>query len=226
MREGRWSRIGVFCLSAATAAGVLLLLSAQAGGGLIAGVGIAELMTDGTYCGWYKYTYTVTWDLSKALSHLDLVLPAACADGDFHFAFDTEAGGDVDGRSTGSGYRHGHPITFTVPFEGAFEPRGDPSISLGAPLIKWEPAGNPGKDGVGQFWFYSSSAPTIGLYEDVWAAKYGSCKVFGDLTGAYPSCERAQHAPEAATLAYLLAGGAGMLATRRQQRGGRSASGR
>jgi hypothetical protein len=219
------SKILTVCFSAAAAIGALLICSSQAGGTLISGVGAAELMTEGTYSGWYKYTYTVQWDLSKDLSHLDLVMPDCSTEGQIQFAFDTDAGGSEDGHSTPSGYHTGQPVVFSVPYAGAFEPRGDPSISLAKPLIKWEPYScrQPGKDGVGEFWFYSTGAPITGLFGDVWAAKFGQNTVYGDLTGDYPTC--AEPVPEPATLAYLAVGVAAALANRRRRRGRRGEDG-
>ena len=80
----------------------------------------------GPYSGWCKYTYTVTWDLSKSLSHLDLVMPDCSTEGRVQFAFDTEAGGGEEGHSTRSDYHTGQPVVFSVPYAGAFEPRGGP----------------------------------------------------------------------------------------------------
>ena len=210
------SKILTVCFSAAAAIGAVLVLSSQAGGALISGIGAAELMTEGTYSGWYKYTYAVQWDLSKSLSHLDLVMPDCSTEGWVQFGFDTDAGGSEDGHSTGSDYHTGQPVAVSVPYAGAFEPRGDPSISLGKPLIKWEPYScrQPGKDGVGEFWFYSTGAPITGLFDDAWAAKFGQNTVYGDLTGDYPTCARP--VPEPATLAYLAVGVASALANRRR----------
>jgi hypothetical protein len=225
MSQHSRSKILTVCFSAAAAIGALLVCSSQAGGALISGVGAAELMTEGSYSGWYKYTYTVTWDLSKDLSHLDLVVPDCSTGGWCQFAFDTDAGGSEDGHSTGSDYHTGQPVVFSVPYAGAFEPRGDPSISLAKPLIKWEPYScrQPGKDGVGEFWFYSTGAPITGLFDDVWAAKFGQNTVYGDLTGAYPTCD--EPVPEPATLAYLAVGVAAALVNRRRRRGRRGEDG-
>ncbi|MCX5654432.1 MAG: PEP-CTERM sorting domain-containing protein [Planctomycetota bacterium] len=221
------SKIGVFCLSAAAAIAALLLASAPASGSTISAVGTVEQVTGGVYDGWFKYSYTVTWDFSKGLSHLDLTLPAASLTGAIDFAFGLGAAG----QSTGSSYHKGDTPIYSVLYDGAFEPRGDPSTSLTQPLLKWEPAdgGSPGKVGVGQFWFYSDAAPITGTFEDVLAAKYGTSKIFGDLAGAYPSSAKPEPEPipEPATMAYLLVGASlTWLARRRQRRTRRAAAAR
>jgi hypothetical protein len=229
MRTLSGSKTCAVGLSVAAAVAAVLAFSAQADGALITGVGAAELMTEGTYSGWYKYTYMVTWDLTKALSHLDLLMPDCGAQDGIQFAFDTAVGGDSDGQSTGGKYHEGQPVVFTVRFDGGFEPRGDPSLSLGTPLIKWEPnsSHHPGKYGVGQFWFYSDAAPTTGTFEDSWVAKFGSNEVRGDLTGAYPARVQPgpRPVPEPATLAYLVIGAVATVVARVRRRGRRGGNG-
>jgi hypothetical protein len=215
MRHTRLSRIGAFCLSAAIAIGTVLLLSAPASGATMSAVGTASQVTDGTYAGWYLYSYTLTWDLSKGLSHVDFTLPPASLTGIISFAFDS----GTNGQSTGHNYRKGNTPVYTVSYDGAFEPRGDPSISLTAPILKWEPVsgGSPGKAGVGTFWFYSDAAPLTGTFTDVLAAKYGRHTIYGDLTGAYPSSSQPQPIPEPATIAYLVFGLGAAWVTRRRR---------
>jgi hypothetical protein len=216
------SKIGVFCLSAAAAVAALLLASAPASGSTISAVGTAEQVTGGVYGGWYKYSYTLTWDLSKGLSHVDMVIPP-CAAQFKQFGFDTEIGGANDGLSTGSSYHTGDPLNFVIPFEGAYEPRGDPSISLDSPIIKWEPMNGEdlGKVGVGEFSFYSNAIPYTGTFENAFYAKFGRNEIAGNLTGPVPVCQNP--VPEPATMAYLLVGaGLTWLARRRNRRAARS----
>jgi len=165
---------------------------ADAGASVISAVGSAELISEGAFAGWYKYTYDVTWSLSRGLSHWDLVLKPACTQEDHLFVFDTDVGGAYDGLSTGKNWSTGDPIVFTVSYEGDFEASGDPSIGLTSPLMKWEPNENnnqPGKRGVGTFWFYANVIPEYNTFEDVVVGKYSRYTKYGDLTGAYPSCE-------------------------------------
>ncbi len=196
-------------LAGCLALGALLASGSAARASVISGTGTADLVQTGDYAGWYKYTYEVTWNLSKSLSHLDLVLKPGCTQDDHHIVFETELGGAADGESTGECWNPNKPVVFTVSYEGMFEPNGDPSIKLAEALIKWEPYENgdePGKKGVGQFWFYANILPEYGSFDNVFAGKYGKNKVFGDMTGAYPSCEII---PDPAT-AVLLLGGLGL----------------
>jgi len=207
-----WTR----CLTACLAAVLSLAWAGEAGAGLISATGTAELVQGGDYAGWYKYTYDLTWDLKKGLSHWDLLLKPGCTQPDHQIVFETALGGASDGLSTGDGWKPSKPVVFTVSYEGMFEPQGDPSINLTAPLIKWEPDetyDEPGKKGTGQFWFYANILPEYGTFDDVLAAKYGRSKIFGDLDGAYPSC---QIIPEPATLVLLGLGGVGIVLTRRR----------
>jgi hypothetical protein len=180
-------------------------------------VGTAEQVSTGPYAGWYLYTYTVTWDLSKSLSQVDLTLPPASLTGAIDFAFNSGAAG----QSTGSSYHKGDTPIYTVTYCGTFELGGNPSISLTAPILKWQPSGSdsPAKWGVGVFSYYSDAAPLTGTFTDVLAAKYGNNVIYGDLTGAYPSASQPQPIPEPATMAYLLFGvGAAWVSRRRNRR--------
>ncbi|GAF68808.1 unnamed protein product, partial [marine sediment metagenome] len=85
---------------------------------------------------------------------------------------------------------------------------GDPSVSVWAPVIKWEPDemdDEPGKQGAGAFWFYSNVIPEYGDFGDVMVAKYGPHKKSGNLSGAYPSC-KILPVPEPFTVGFLGAG--------------------
>ncbi|MGB2936606.1 MAG: hypothetical protein WBD05_00170 [Phycisphaerae bacterium] len=206
MARSRDKRLRTICKGALlTLVGVLLgALAAEAS--TISGTGTAELLDEGPYAGWYQYTYDATWDLSKGLSHLDLILKPGCVAEDHLFHFDTDMGGPHDGLSTGEGWGTNDPVVFTVPYQGFFEVGGDPSVSVSAPVVKWEPDetdDEPGKQGVGTFWFYSNVIPEYSDFGDVMVAKYGPHKKSGNLSGAYPSCEII---PEPFTAGFLGAG--------------------
>jgi hypothetical protein len=199
-------------------AGVVLLLAATATGSPISAVGTAEQVTEGEFAGFYKYTYQVTWDLAKGLSHLDFILPD-CEFSECHLGFSSDSGLPPDGMSTGANYSPGGPADLTVSYIGTYETR-DPSISLNTPIIKWEPDGGVGKLGIGTFWFYTSTAPTTGVFEDLLVAKNGQNATYGDILGEYPSCEPQRLvpvAPEPATLAFLGAGVLAVMAGRRRR---------
>ena len=210
MTRTKWTRLKTLGLSTLVFAGVVLLLAGTATGSPISGVGTAEQVTEGEFAGWYKYTYQVTWDLEKGLSHLDLILP------DGHPGFSSDIGLPPDGMSTGANYSPGGPADLTVSYFGTYETR-DPSISLNTPIIKWEPDGGVGKLGIGTFWFYTSTAPTTGAFEDLLVAKNGQNATYGDILGAYPSFEPPEPVPEPATLALFGVGIAVMLAGRRRR---------
>lgn len=211
-------------LVASLALALLALAAAPATGSVISAVGTATQIAGGEYDGWYKYTYTVTWDLSKGLSHWDLVLKPACLDGLHFFDFAPENGLTKDGQSTGETWDIGDPVCYKVNYGAEFSPTGDPSTNVTAPIIKWEPTSSyyePGKEGTGQFWFYANVVPQTGTFDDVIVAKYGNNTRLGDLTGAYPSCNviQPQPVPEPATMAMLAFGGAMVYFARR--RGGK-----
>jgi hypothetical protein len=222
MHHTRLFKIGVFCLSAAAALGAFLVMSTPASGSMISAVGTAEQVTGGDYDGWYKYSYTLTWDLSKSLSYVDLTLPPASLTGAIDFVF----GSGAAGQSTGSTYHKGDTPIYTVTYDGAFEPHGDPRISLMAPVLMWAPTdgGLPAKAGVGTFWFYSDAVPLTGTFTSVLAAKYGTSKIYGDLAGAYPSASQLAPIPEPATMAYLLVGAGLTWLVRRRERWTRRAA--
>jgi len=168
-------------------------------------------MSDGPYAGWYKYTYDVTWTGGKkeGLSRLDLLLTGCLAE-DGSIGFDSGVGGH-DGISTDE-----HGSGFDLPYLAALSLRGDPSIDLPDPVIKWEPVGrrDPGQSGSGLFWFYSDAAPVYTGYDGAGliVAKQGHDATYGDITGAYPGCFEAPEpcsagVPEPATVTLLVLGG-------------------
>jgi len=206
MAKSRDKRLRTICKGALlTLVGVLLpALAAEAC--TITGTGTAELMGEGLYAGWYKYTYSVGWCLTNGLSHVDLILKPGCGEEDHLFHFDTDTGGPYDGLSTGEGWEMDDPVVFTVPYQGFFNVGGDPSVSVSAPVVKWEPDetyDEPGMQGAGAFWFYSNVIPEFGDFDGALVVKYGSRKRFGNLSGAYPSCEII---PEPFTVGFLGAG--------------------
>jgi len=201
----------------------LVLASGVLEAGLISATGAAEKVTAGDYAGWYKYTYEVTWSqFDYGLSHLDIVLKEGCAAADHLYVFDVaDLGLTEDGHSTGEDWHSGDAVIFTVSYKGEFQAISDPGWpggSLPGPLVKWdaiEDGDEPGKQGVGEFWFYANILPEDGTFDDVLAAKYGQDKVFGDLDGAYPSC---QIIPEPATLVLMAVGGVATFLARRRRK--------
>jgi len=185
---------------------------------------------EGVEIGWYKYTMEISWDLNgqgDAISHWDLIVKAGCAAEDHVFVF----GGyqdPVSGQSTSEDYPE---EPYTVNWYGYLSLEGDPPTGIPGPLIKYEqpvldedgypipPAGAPGADGHGTFWYYCNVIPQDGpdgdgqeLWEDILVAKAGATTVvWGDLTGEAPSC---QIVPEAGTWALLLLAGLALLKRR------------
>jgi hypothetical protein len=160
----------------------------------ISGTSTATFLTDGPYAGWFLYEVNVEWNLNRGLSHWDLILKPGCAKPDHLIEFPDPAGS--------SGAESG-----VVHWTGYFELK-DKSLDpdLYNPLLKYEPQGNDddGKTGSGTFYFYSNILPEYkGPYQNVLVAKNGNQPdIWGDLTGAYPSCT----VPEPATIT-LLGGG-------------------
>ena len=64
-----------------------LVYPAAAEASIISATGTAELVQTGEYAGWYKYTYEVTWILTKGLSHWDLVVKPRCTTPDHQIVF-------------------------------------------------------------------------------------------------------------------------------------------
>jgi len=205
-------------VSALAGACALLALGTGAQGSLITAVGTVESVSGGEFDGWYKYTYDVTWDLSKGLSHLDLIFKPGCAQPDHLFAFAPDTGEANDGVSTDSHWHAGDPLDMPIEYQGSVSLTGDPSIGLDAVLVKWEPSdGSPGKQGAGTFWFYSNVIPEYGTYSDILIAKNGRNVTYGDMEGAWPSCSvTPPHTPEPATFGLLLVGMMAVAARRRR----------
>lgn len=206
----------------------LCLLSAPAGAdviqGTISATGTAEVA--GVWDGytWYKYTYVVEWsDLDHGLSHLDLLQIAGCAESDHLFVFDPLGCEPYDGMSTGEDSEEGPPPDYTVFYDGMLlRSGGDPSLDPeqsppGLPVIKYEPQSDgedePGKSGIGVFWFYANILPTTGTLADYVLAKHDGMVAVGDLTGAYPMCTVT---PEPATMGLLGLGVLGLMLRRRK----------
>ncbi len=211
---------GVFCLC--------VLFCASTDAVFIQGTSVATEITaddigtvpEGVEVGWYKYTMEISWDLNgqgDAISHWDLIVRAECTSEDHVFVF----GGyqdPVSGQSTSEDYPD---EPYTVNWFGYLSLEGDPPTGIPGPLIKYEqpvldqygdpipPAGDPGADGHGTFWYYSNVIPQNGpdgngqeSWENVLVAKGGTTTVvWGDLTGDAPSC---QIVPEPATLGLVL----------------------
>jgi len=166
----------------------------------ISGVSTATLQTEGEYAGWYLYEIDFQWSLygrGAGLSHWDLILKDGCAEEDHLIVFDTPAG-----FSTRWG-RLCKPNAMS--WTGYFERKGDKSIGLNKPVVKYDGPHIPkwavaGSKGYGTFWFYSNIVPEYGTYDNVLVAKSGCRVICGDLSGAYPSCTIV---PEPATVLML-----------------------
>ena len=159
----------------------------------ISGLSMATQLTDGAYAGWYLYEIQIEWNLNRGLSHWDLILKPGCAEDDHLIEFPNPAGWSIG--ESGLIYWAG---LFAL-WDKSLEP------DLYNPLIKYEPIGEGSKMGSGMFYFYSNIVPEYkGPYADVLVAKNGNePDIWGDLTGAYPSCTIV---PEPATIT-LLGGG-------------------
>jgi len=180
---------------------VILLVVSAADAATISGESTAALETTGPYAGWYRYDFTVTWDLEAGagLSHWDLLMKMGCAEPDHLYASDDPAGYSNSEEE---------PENMTaVSWTMSFLPGGDPTTGSTGPAIKYEhadnPSANPGPQGTGNFWFYSNVIPEFGTFENALVGKSGSGTVtFGTLTGDWPSCS----IPEPGTMILIAVG--------------------
>ncbi|MHC4619727.1 MAG: PEP-CTERM sorting domain-containing protein [Planctomycetota bacterium] len=182
----------------------------------INGTSTATLVTGGPYDGWYLYEINIEWDLhvdgqGTALSHWDLVLLTGCASLDHLIEFDTPAGHSTTVDKPGNPEAMG--------WSGYFLREGDPGAGITEPVVKYNDPfvpedAQPGEQGYGTFSFYANIIPEYGTYENALVAKagVGVDVVYGDLTGAYPSCTII---PEPTTLLLLGLGGLALLRRRR-----------
>jgi len=155
----------------------------------------ATKITDGDYAGWFLYQIDVEWSLAKGLSHWDIILKDGCAAPDHLIEFDIPAGYSTSEE---------HPDNPTaLGWTGYFE-RNEKEYFKN-PLIRYEgpffpPSDEPGPEGYGTFSFYSNIVPEFGTFENVIVAKANGCYEFGDLVGAYPSCNVSTPEPASMSL--------------------------
>jgi hypothetical protein len=177
----------------------------------VSGTSTATLITEGQYSNLYLYTIQIQWNLTKDISHWDLILKPGCAADDHLIIFPAQRG--CFNRCFNHGWFNHRTVTWT----GSFDRNGDKSLNPDVllPVIKYEPSrGHPGRFGSGTFSFYCNIIPEYnGPYSNVLVAKAGnSPDTYGTLTGAYPSCNVI---PEPATIVLL---GSGLLVLLRKKR--------
>lgn len=179
------------------------------------GTSTATLVTGDPYDGWYLYEIDIEWDLNgpgAGLSHWDLILKVGCGSTDHLMAFDTPAAGHSTSESEPT-----NPMA--MGWSGYFNRDGDSAVGITDPVVKYNDpffpeTALPGEQGYGTFSFYANIIPEYGTYQNALLAKGGGGVdiVYGDLTGAYPSCTII---PEPTTLLLL---GLGALALLRKRR--------
>lgn len=172
----------------------------------ISGQSSATAIIEGDYEGFYLYQIDVVWDFgygAAGLSHWDLILNEGCALPDHLIEFDSPAG-----FSTSEQFPFDPDA---MGWSGYFQRKGDASLPLeSGPVVKYDNpffpgSAEPGDVGYGTFFFYSNIEPVFGIYPDVLVGKAGHMPdVYGDLSGAYPSC---RIVPEPATVCMLGMGG-------------------
>jgi hypothetical protein len=166
----------------------------------ISAVSAATLLTEGEHAGWYLYEIDFQWDFGckgHGLSHWDLILKDGCANKDHLIVFDRPAGFSTSRRFPCDAN--------SMSWTGYFNLKGDHSVNVHKPLIKYDSPHIPerakaGPQGHGKFSFYSNIIPEYGTFSNALVAKEGRHVVYGDLRGAYPSCKII---PEPATIAML-----------------------
>jgi hypothetical protein len=139
--------------------------------------------------GYWKYCVDISWnvvgvgDTPYGVSHSTVILgldncPVACDRGYMLFP-------DTVGVSSGEGGCY-------VDYYAEFSCKGDPSIGLVVPTLKFEPYAavcEPGAEGSGEFCFYSIAPPrTVEEYPATVWIKYGLSVSSGPLTGSLPGC--------------------------------------
>jgi len=155
------------------------------------GTSVATYQTDGPYKGYYLYTIELTFMLEKGLSNVTLKLnvddcPELACQQLFFFP-------DPAGRMSGAS------ADCPVPFFGEYNCRGNPSIDLVGPVVKWDAgvAGDcePGKWGSVTLYFYTNVGPDPKVQMPFFLIKNGQevCEGFlvGDTPG--PACMVPSH---------------------------------
>jgi hypothetical protein len=171
------------CLLVVACGGVL------AAGDVIWGSGSAWYSTDPGFEGYWKYCLTLHWDVTRydgkphAMSHLSLLLglencPGACEQGYF-------ASTDTVGTSSDCG-------GCIVHYYMDFNCKGDPTLGILVPTVKFEPYGEkcePGIAGTAYLCFYSLASPRpIRAYDASLWIKFGLNIASGTLEGVLPRC--------------------------------------
>lgn len=148
----------------------------------ISGTSTATLINGGRYDNLYLYTIKFEWNLTKDISHWDIILKPGCADSDHIFIFSSQIVPSQAGIFCGWGNR----------WTSGFNKKGDKSLNpdVIVPVIKFEPTRYAGQRGSGTVYFYSNVIPEYnGPYSNVLVAKAGCGRdTYGSLVGAYPSC--------------------------------------
>jgi hypothetical protein len=155
----------------------------------VSGTSSAWLTNDEGFEGYWKYCLTITWDVrnfgdkAHALSHVSVMLglencPLACATN--YFTFDDTVGTSIGGDGC------------TVYYYCEFVCKGDPTMPVHVPTLKFEPCGTlcePGTYGTVYVCFYSLAPPrlTYSLPSSVWI-KFGLNVTSGKLEGLLPNC--------------------------------------
>ncbi|MFZ1947040.1 MAG: hypothetical protein WAW06_05800 [bacterium] len=156
---------------------------------VIWGTGSAWYSTDPGFEGYWKYCLTLHWDVTRfdgkphAMSHVSVLLglencPGVCSPGYF-------ASPDTAGTGTGTN-------GCTVHYYMEFDCRGDPTLGISVPTIKFEPYYDncePDIAGTAYLCFYSVASPRpIGAYDATLGIKFGQNIALGTLEGVLPRC--------------------------------------
>jgi hypothetical protein len=150
----------------------------------------AAISNDPGFVGYYKYTVSGTWDVTRlGLSHLDIFIEmqeCACKCDGSLFKFNAPAG-------TSNGLNSSVGLC-TVQYEGEYLCRQDPSIpdEFASPTVKFDATGacEPLTVGSGTWYFYSLFPPSpFSVYADAVAIKHGRGTCTGDLRGTLPVCD-------------------------------------
>ena len=167
----------------------IVLLAPAAFAQCVSGTINSALETSGPFAGLWKYTLDISWDTPQGLSNVTLSCDFQCAAVcDAAWAFPDTAG-------TGPGINDDEdpvPGQCELPFAGEFDCRGNPSIGLAGPVVKWDALDGNGCEagplGSATLCFWVDMPPDPNSSAPVVLVKNGQNVCDGMIVGDCPQC--------------------------------------